>query len=137
MYVARQLRQRTATARAAAYQWFVAQQTALATAILADARLTDILDRAITKRQHFESFSDLERTTLMMICVQQARIYETMHRQVNEGVLDESALHLVTNMTFLSSPAWRGVWPRVSGALSPAFVTYFNRRHEPASTAAS
>ena len=67
----------------------------------------------------------------MMLCVQQARIYETMHRQVNEGVLDPSALNLVANMTFLTSPAWRGVWPRVSEALSPDFVAYFDRRHGP------
>ena len=135
LYVARQLKLRTAAARAAAYQWFVAQETSLANAILTDARLTEVFDRAVAKRLPFETFSDIDRTTLMMLCVQQARIYETMHRQVNEGVLDPSALNLVANMTFLTSPAWRGVWPRVSEALSPDFVAYFDRRH--GSTAAA
>ena len=53
-----------------------------------------------------------------------------------EGVLDPSALNLVANMTFLTSPAWRGVWPRVSEALSPDFVAYFDHRHGPTTTAA-
>jgi hypothetical protein len=137
LYVARQLRLRTVTARAAAYQWFVAQETSLANAILTDVRLTEVFDRAVAKRAPFETFSEIDRTTLMMLCVQQARIYETMHRQVNEGVLDESALNLVANMTFLTSPAWRGVWPRVSEALSPGFVAYFNARHGASTTTGS
>ena len=66
-----------------------------------------------------------------MLCALQARIYEAMFRQVREGVLDESALHLVANISFLNSPAWIEVWPRVSAALSPEFVAYFNERHGP------
>jgi uncharacterized protein (UPF0210 family) len=54
----------------------------------------------------------------------------TTRAGINEGVLDPSALNLVANMTFLTSPAWRGVWPRVSEALSPDFVAYFDRRHD-------
>ena len=108
----------------------------MANAILTDTRLTDVFDRAVAKRLPFETFSEIDRTTIMMLCVQQARIYETMHRQVKEGVLDPSALNLVANMTFLTSPAWRGVWPRVSEALSPDFVAYFDHRHGPTTTAA-
>jgi hypothetical protein len=133
LYLARQMKQSTATTRAAAYQSFVEQQAALTTAFLADSRLTSVFDRAVVKRESVSGFSDVDRTAVTMLCALQARIYEAMFRQVREGVLDESALHLVAGISFLNSPAWTEVWPVVSRALTPEFVAYFNERHSPVS----
>jgi hypothetical protein len=133
LYLARQMKQSTATARAAAYQSFVEQQAALTIAFLANPQLTSVFDRAVVKRDSASKFSDVDRTAVMMLCALQARIYEAMFRQVREGVLDASALHLVAGISFLNSPAWIEVWPVVSRALSPEFVAYFNERHGPLS----
>jgi hypothetical protein len=129
LYLARQMKQSTATARAAAYQSFVEQQAALTIAFLADPQLIGVFDRAVVKRASLSEFSDVDRTAVAMLCALQARIYEAMFRQVREGVLDESALHLVAGISFLNSPAWAEVWPMVSRAVSPEFVAYFNERH--------
>jgi hypothetical protein len=129
LYLARQMKQSTATARAAAYQSFVEQQAALTTAFLADPRLVSVFDRAVVKRESVREFSDVDRTAVTMLCALQARIYEAMFRQVREGVLDESALHLVAGISFLNSPAWTEVWPMVSRAVSPEFVLYSTERH--------
>ena len=129
LYLARQMKQSTATARGAAYQSFVEQQGALTTAFLANPQLTEVFYRAVVKREAANEFSDVDRTAVTMLCVHQARIYEAMFRQVREGVLDESALHLVAGIAFLNSPAWTDVWPLVSHAFSPEFVAYFNKRH--------
>src|SRR2546421_1483763 len=133
LYLARQMKQSTATARAAAYQSFVEQQAALTIAFLANPQLTEVFYRAVAKRESVSEFSDVDRTAVTMLCALQARIYEAMFRQVREGVLDASALHLVAGISFLNSPAWIEVWPRVSAALSPEFVAYFNERHGPVS----
>jgi hypothetical protein len=138
LYLARQMKQSTATARAAAYQSFVEQQAALTIAFLADPGLISVFDRAVVKRESLSEFSDIDRTAVGMLCALQARIYEAMFRQVREGVLDESALHLVAGISFLDSPAWKEIWPRVSRAVSPEFVAYFNERHgAPSNTSAS
>jgi hypothetical protein len=129
LYLARQMKQSTATARAAAYQSFVEQQGALTMAFLTNSRLTDVFTRAVVKRASLSEFSEVDRTAVIMLCALQARIYEVMFRQVREGVLDDSALHLVAGISFLNSPAWTEVWPMVSPALTPEFVAYFNEQH--------
>ena len=129
LYLARQMRQGTATARAAAYQSFAEQQGALTIAFLADPRLTSVFHRVVVKRESMTTFDDLDKTAATMMCVLQARIYDTMYRQVRDGILNPEDLNLLANITYLTSPAWRDAWPRVSHAFSPDFVAYFNERH--------
>ena len=129
LYLARQMRQGTATARAAAYQSFVEQQNAFTIAFLADPRLTSVFHRVVVKRESLATFDDIDKTAAIMLCALQARIYDTMYRQVRDGILKLGDLNLVANITYLTSPAWREAWPRVSQALSPDFVAYFNERH--------
>jgi len=134
LYLARQMRQGTATARAAAYQSFAEQQGALTIAFLADPRLTSVFHRVVVKRESMTTFDDLDKTAATMMCVLQARIYDTMYRQVRDGILNPEDLNLLANITYLTSPAWRDAWPRVSHAFSPDFVAYFNERHGAATT---
>jgi hypothetical protein len=134
LYLARQMRQGTATARAAAYQSFAEQQGALTIAFLADPRLTSVFHRVVVKRESMTTFDDLDKTAGTKMCVLQARIYDTMYRQVRDGILNPEDLNLLANITYLTSPAWRDAWPRVSHAFSPDFVAYFNERHGAATT---
>jgi hypothetical protein len=134
LYLARQMRQGTATARAAAYQSFVEQQAAVSIACLADPRIASVFHRVVVKRESITTFDDLDKTAALIMCAMQARIYETMYRQVKDGILNPADLNLVANITYLTSPGWREAWPRVSQALSPDFVAYFNERHGAATT---
>src|SRR2546423_1239021 len=134
LYLARQMRQGTATARAAAYQSSAEQQGVFTIVFRADPRLTWVFPRVVVKRKSIAPFDDLDKTAAIMMCALQARIYDTMYRQVRDGILNPADLNLIANITYLTSPAWRDAWPRVSQALSPDFVAYFNERHGAAAT---
>ena len=56
------------------------------------------------------------------------RVYEGLHKEVTQGVLDESALLL------LSQSEWnfritREMWPEISRNLTPDFVRYMEETH--------
>jgi hypothetical protein len=137
LYLARQMRQGTATARAAAYQSFADQQGAFTMTYLADPRLASVFHRVVIKRESIAEFDELDRTAAIMLCALQARIYDTMYRQVRDGILKPADLNLIANITYLTSPGWKDAWPLVSRALSPDFVAYFNGRHGAATTESS
>ena len=56
------------------------------------------------------------------------RIYEGLHKEVNEGVLDQSALLLLSQSRY-EYEFMRELWPEISRNLTPDFVAYAEATH--------
>lgn len=124
-FVGWEIRQNTKVAKAEAYRSFMSELNQAYSAFndssfaafqvrVADLRVSDL--SSVDYMRLFGSFMVLMRT------------YEGLHKQVVEGVLDESALLLLSQSDW-NLPIWKDIWPNISRNLTPDFKEYFERAH--------
>jgi hypothetical protein len=129
LYVGRQVRDSTTATRAEAYQALVAQLISVQAMVAQDERLSGALHRAAFDDASLTDFSNADSMSLTLLFASQARIYESLFKQVSEGVLDESALEMLSGLVILQSRAWAESWKRLRSTLDKDFVAYAETKH--------
>ena len=125
IFVGYEVRQNTKVARAEAYRAFVGEVNDWY-ALASEPEFNDLFERL--NQEGLGSLTGPERNPLFLNTMIIFRVYEGLHKEVGEGVLDESALML------LSRSAWdwswmQELWPEISRNLTPDFVSYAEAVH--------
>jgi len=137
LYVGRQVRDGTSATRAQAYQALVSQLIAMQAAVAQNERMSGAMHKAVFKDASLSDLSDADAMSLTLLFASQARIYEALFKQVKEGILDESALEMLSGLVILRTKAWADSWQQLRSTLDKDFVRYAESRHAFGSTGSS
>jgi hypothetical protein len=127
VFVGFEIRQNTKVARAEAYRafvtelntWYLQWASPEQASLTARVYSSDVSADDLTREEWMQTFA------LQMALY---RVYEGLHKEVTQGVLDESALLLLSQSEF-DVPIIREMWPEASRNLTPDFVTYMEDTH--------
>ena len=125
VFVGLEIRQNTKVAKAEAYRSFMTEMNE-SYAALTDSSYAAFQVRVAPMRK--SELTDVEFFQVFGSFMVLMRTYEGLHKQVTSGVLDRSALLLMSQSNW-DTPIWRDVWPNVSRNLTPDFVSYFEATH--------
>jgi hypothetical protein len=124
-FVGFEVRQNTRVAKAEAYRSFAAEVNEWY------FRMTDPDMAELLGGSFGSSVDDLNETEWMQMFgwwMALFRIYEGLHKEVTEGVLEESALGLLNRGDY-SFLILQEMWPEISRNLTPDFVAYVAMTH--------
>ena len=125
VFVGFELRQNTRVAKAEAYRSFVSEVNEWYFH-MTDPDLAELLSRSLETSQ-----SELNGTEWLQVFshwMALFRVYEGLHKEVAEGVLDDSALDLLNRGDF-SFHLLQEMWPEISRNLTPGFIAYVAETH--------
>ncbi len=126
LFVGIELRENSAIARVNAYNSFAENVAASQSALAADPILAPIMFRAFSGELP-SNFSDVERFRAGIRFQSIVRNFESVFRSVQEGVLSEEDLTLISNVApSLDNPFFKTTWHNTYRNLySSDFVEYF------------
>ncbi|HET9948922.1 MAG TPA: hypothetical protein VFQ22_08375 [Longimicrobiales bacterium] len=127
VYVGRQVRDTNSATRAQAYQALVAQLAVLQTTAAQNERISTAYHHVLFENAGLDDFGEADAMSLSLLFAAQARVYEAVYRQAREGVLDESALQMLSGLRILRTRAWTDAWRTLADTLDEESVAYLDR----------
>lgn len=128
IYVALQLRLSNALARAEAYRVVSLRVSEMTGEWAKDEDFIPVVRTTLFERTaQMDDLSPDQRTKLVLYYSSSLRIYETIHRQVEAGVLDEDAYDMLGGVMF-RAPVFSDVWQSLGAAYSPDFARLIEKR---------
>jgi len=125
VFVGYEVRQNTRVAKAEAYRSFVTEVNGWYFR-MTEPDMAELLSRSMDMSQ--SELSDTEWLQVFSHWMALFRVYEGLHKEVTEGVLDEAALGLMNRGDF-SFLLLQEMWPKISRNLTPDFVAYVAETH--------
>ena len=124
VFVGFEIRQNTRVARAEAYRAFVTEVNSIYLH-WSNPEQVGVMQKALVNPA---DLTRVERSQAFAVSMALFRVYEGLHKEVTQGILDDSALML------LSQSEWnfeiqRQMWPEISRNLTPDFVEYVEETH--------
>lgn len=127
IFVGVQIRQNNSIAKAEAYQSFVSSMNDLYIA-MAQPHVGEALNRVYMQGVPFEDLSSIEKGYFISIFTSIIRIHEGIFKQVQAGVLDESAYSLVSGY-FRDSGQMKTTWMTQRGNISDDFRIFIESEY--------
>ena len=128
VYVGRQVRLGNALAKAEAYRVVSLRTSEMLGAWAADEEFLRTARTGIFERS--ARLADLtadEQTKAVLYFASAVRIFETIHRQVEAGMLGPEAYDMLGGLMF-RTPLFEDVWRRLRGAYAPDFAQVIEER---------
>jgi hypothetical protein len=128
VYLARQVRLSNALARAEAYRVVSLRASELLSAWATDDGFLPVVRSGIVKRE--AGLGDLtpdEQTKALLHYAAAIRIFETIHRHVESGMLRPDAYEIFGGMMF-RTPLFEDVWARLEGAYAEDFAAVMEEK---------
>lgn len=130
VYVGRQVQLGNVQARTDAFRAVSLSASELFTAWATDERFIPIARAGIVERSLLLSDLDADdQTRVILHFAAGIRIFETIHRHVEAGVLGEDAYELFGGMIF-RSPLFADAWQQLGGAHSEEFARVMEQRFD-------
>ena len=125
LFVGYEIRQNTKVARAEAYRAFVGEVTDWY-ALASDPEFNELFVRL--RQEGYDALTPAEQGQLFANTMMIFRVYEGLHKEVTEQILDESALLLLSQSKW--DWEWMDrIWPEIRRNLTPDFVAYVEQAH--------
>jgi len=122
VYVGRQVRLGNALARAEAYRVVSLRTSELLAGWATDEGFLHTARVGILEgKARLEDLTEDEQTKAVIHFAAAIRVFETIHRQVEAGMLEADAYEMVGGMMF-RTPLFRDVWQKLGGAYAPDFA---------------
>ena len=130
VFVGLEIRENSAIAASDSYNQFAlaVSETQLAAAL--DPELASLFQRTISPRADDPEITRDERFQMILFFQSALRIWEGMYRSIDEGILSESDLNIITNYAgMLRNPTFRFYWSEYGGRTQylPGFSNYIEQ----------
>ena len=124
-FVGYELRQNAAVARGAAYQAFVTELNDIYSVVNSDAEYLEMSMRIFSSEDPGRAeFERLARFKLTINLLASLRLYESLHLQVEEGVLPPESLRLMSGSDW-DNRFTLETWPNIRRNFGDRFVEHF------------
>jgi hypothetical protein len=128
IYVGRQVRLGNALARAEAYRTVSLRVSEMTSEWANDEKFIPIVRSGLFERTaRLADLSPDDQTKLILYYSSALRVFEMIHRQVEAGVLDQSAYGMLGGIMF-NAPIFSDVWPILGAAYSSDFARVIETR---------
>jgi hypothetical protein len=123
-FVGYELRQSTAIARSDAYSSFSSQFLDLATSAALDERMSGLISQ-VNQGSLPGDFEPEDQVSIRMHQAAAVRLWESLFRSVQAGVLPEDALDSAGNGMLINNRYFRSTWASTKHMYRSDFVAYF------------
>jgi hypothetical protein len=129
VFVGLELRQSTITAKAAAFQELGIATSEFWLRLSENPEMLEIQER-LGKPGGMDNLTWVEEAQVVSQVIGNFRVYETVHLQVELGLLDEEyAERLGWGGSYVDDPVTLGAWPSARTFITPHFREYLESRH--------
>jgi hypothetical protein len=130
VYLARQIQQNTAAARAEVLSTFSIAASRQYDTWGSDIRSSELFHKIVYEGVRRSELADADKQSISFLLLSRVYLFDAAYRSYREGILRESEFLALMNSRIWSMPFLIDSWPIYTMELSPDFVEYMEAKFE-------